>query len=148
MASTRRNRPPRPQGFGLAAPTRRELLGPKIAAADALGLPAWLGRRDWFTAADPLLLELQARAIACGGALPQALGVSPGVTAVDTLRELLWICGHRLEAQQIGDGLRGDSRAYRVTEEPLPAGVDRAQLEAVWMEELKSPLTPASPPDA
>ena len=117
-------------------PNYSGLLGPFVAAADALGLPAWLGRRDWFTDTDSHLQELQAKAVARGGALPMILGISPGSTAIETLRELLWVAGHKLEVTQTTDG----PTAYRVVEEPLPAGVDRARLEAKWMEELRTPL--------
>jgi len=55
-----------------------------IATADDLSLPAWLKRAGWFTATNPELLKLQALAVAQHGALPQALGVSPGETAIDT----------------------------------------------------------------
>jgi hypothetical protein len=44
------------QGVGLAPDLCWELIGPKLAAADALGLGTWLGRDDAFTADDPFSL--------------------------------------------------------------------------------------------
>jgi hypothetical protein len=133
---------PRPQGFGATNQAQLKLLGPFIAAADALGLPSWLERGEWFTATDPELLKLQALAVAQHGALPRALGVSPGETAIDTLRALLWSCGHQLEIKPCRK--QPYDCVFRVVMTPLPDGVVRAQLEAKWMEELRNPL--ASPP--
>lgn len=110
----------------------RDLVGPRITAADALGLPDWLTRGDWVTARDPRLLELQARATACRGDLAQVLGVSPGKTGTATLRRLLRLTGRRLEAERVRNGPdRGDYR-YRVVAEALPGGVMVERLQGVW----------------
>ena len=118
----------------------RETIGPKVTAADAMGVLTWLNRRDWFTAEDPELLALQALATAHGGSLRQVLGVSPGKRATTTLRALLALAGYRLEAKRSREG---DGRAwrYRVVPEPLPAGVMPEQLPAAWAASLsqKSP---------
>jgi hypothetical protein len=99
-----------PKGEAWTPDLCRELIGPKLAAADALGLPAWLGRSDWFEANDPQLLELQATATAQSGTITQVLGVSPAKTATTTLRRLLRLCGFELEAHR----LRGpDGRPWR-----------------------------------
>jgi hypothetical protein len=130
-----------PDGHGWAPDLVRELLGHKVAAADALGLPAWLDRADrgeWFTAADPELIRLQVTVIACRGDLAQALGVSPGKRAITTLRNLLALAGYRLEAKR-SRGTDGNCWRYRVIAEALPEGVEPAQLEAAWREQLSHP---------
>ena len=119
----------------------RELLGHKVAAADALGLPSWLNRREWFSASDARLLELQAIATAHGSTMTTALGISPGKRATGTLRALLRLAGYRLEArrQRTGNGTREWS--YRVLREDLPSGVAVQQLEAAWADQLRNPAT-------
>ncbi|MFM7269068.1 MAG: hypothetical protein ACKOZT_10875, partial [Cyanobium sp.] len=119
----------------------RETIGPKITAADALGLPAWLARvegGEWFSAADPQLLQLQALATTHAAMVRQVLGVSPGRRAITTLRGLLALAGHRLEAHRCRvDGER--AWRYRVMAEALPDGVDPPRLEAAWREQLRRP---------
>ena len=68
-----------------------------------------------------------------------ALGVSPGKRPSGTLRALAGLIGCRLEARRhrCGDGARVWS--YRLVPEPLPAGVDPAQLVAAWREQLTRP---------
>jgi hypothetical protein len=125
----------RAHGGAWAPDLCRELVGPKITAADALGLPAWLSRGDWFTAKDPRLLELQANATAAAGDLRQVLDVSPGKTGTATLRRLLRLAGHRLEAKRSRE--EGDrSWRYRVVAEALPAGVMVERLQEVWSDQL------------
>jgi hypothetical protein len=137
-----------PDGRPWAPDLCREALGPKVSAADALGLPAWLERSDptdgrddaggWFTADDPALLQLQALAIAHGASLRQVLGVSPGKRATTTLRQLLALAGYRLEAKRSReDGAR--AWRYRVASEALPDGADPARLAAAWREQLRRP---------
>jgi hypothetical protein len=90
-----------------------ETIGPKVAAADAIGMADWLERADrgeWFTVADPELQALQARAITHGASLRQVLGLSPGQRAMTTLRNLLAQAGYRLEAKRNREA--GD-RAWR-----------------------------------
>jgi hypothetical protein len=133
-----------PDGRAWAPDLCRETIGPKITAADALGLPAWLARSDgsdgsepaaWFTAADPTLLQLQATATAHGASLRQVLGVSPGKRGITTLRQLLALAGHRLEAKRSrADGAR--AWRYRVVAEALPDGADPARLLAAWRDQL------------
>ena len=117
----------------------RELLGHRIAAADAIGLPGWLERGEWFDATDPQLQRLQAHASAHASDLRAALGVSPGARAAGTLRALLRLTGHRLEARRCrcGGGQRGWQ--YRIEPEPLPAGADPLQLQAAWADQLRNP---------
>jgi hypothetical protein len=133
-----------PDGRAWAPDLCRETIGPKITAADALGLPAWLARSDgsdgsepaaWFTATDPALLQLQATATAHGASLRQVLGVSPGKRGITTLRQLLALAGHRLEAKRSrADGAR--AWRYRVVAEALPDGADPARLLAAWRDQL------------
>lgn len=127
-----------PRGRGWAPDLARELLGHKITASDALGLPAWLTRGDWFGADDAELLKLHATAEAHRSDLTQTLGVSPGKRATTTLRALLRACGHRLEARRTG---RGKDRAweYRISPEPLPAGASEPRLQLAWMAQLADP---------
>ena len=117
----------------------RETIGPKVTAAEALGLPSWLERGEWFTATDAQLLELQATATAHGGGLLQVLGVGPGKRATTTLRALLALAGHRLEAKRNRED--GDRAwRYRVVPEALPDGVDPGQLVMAWRDQLAQPL--------
>ena len=127
-----------PHGRGWAPDLARELLGHKITAADALGLPAWLSRREWFSADDPELLRLQATAEAHRSDLTQALGVTPGKRATTTLRALLRACDHRLESRRTGRG-KGRVWEYRISPEPLPAGASEPKLQLAWMAQLADP---------
>lgn len=126
-----------PRGIGWTPDLCRELIGPKLTAADALGLPAWLSRSDWFTGADEELARLQTTATAYGAGLSQVLGLTAGKTATGTLRSLLALCGYRLEAKRSREG--GDRAwRYRVVPEALPAGVTAEQLQAAWTAQLSS----------
>lgn len=129
-----------PTGRAWAPDLVRELLAHRIDAAEALGLPAWLeGAGQWIAATDARLLQLQATATAHAGTMRAALGVSPGKRPSGTLRALAGLIGCRLEARRhrCGDGARVWS--YRLVPEPLPAGVDPAQLVAAWREQLTRP---------
>jgi len=118
----------------------RELLGHKLAAADALGLPALLDRAgEWIAATDPALLQLQTLATAHAATMRAALGVGPGKRASGTLRALARLLGYRLEARRHRCGDRQQTWAYRLTPEPLPAGADPAQLQAAWVAQLSDP---------
>jgi hypothetical protein len=133
-----------PGGRGWAPDLARELLGPKVAVADALDLGDWLERRDWFTAADADLITLQTRCLSSPGPLRQLLGVSPAKRAITTLKALLALAGYRLEAQRCRvDGER--AWRYRVGPEPLPLGASEAQLEAAWREQLEAPAAAGCP---
>jgi hypothetical protein len=114
----------------------RQLVGPKLTAADALRLPAWLSRGDWFTEKDPRLVDLQTHATAAAALLRQCLGVSPGKTGTATLRRLLRLTGHRLEAHRCRSGPDRGAYRYRVVAEALPAGVTVEQLQQAWAEQL------------
>lgn len=130
------------QGKAWAPDLCRELVGPRIAAADALGLPGWLSRGDTFTADDPALIRLQATATAAANDLRQALGVSPAKTGTGTLRRLLRLTGHRLEAHRCRtDGER--AWRYRVVAEPLPYGATVEQLHRAWVEQVQQEAAPA-----
>lgn len=122
---------------GWAPDLCRETIGPKVAAADAIGLAGWLGRSEWFTATDQQLQALQALAIAHAASMRQVLGVSPGERATTTLRNLLHLAGYRLEAKRSReDGNR--AWRYRVVVEPLPDGADHDQLVTAWRDQLNS----------
>ena len=133
-----------PGGRGWAPDLARELLGPKVAVADALDLGDWLERRDWFTAADADLITLQTRCLSSPGPLRQLLGVSPAKRAITTLKALLALAGYRLEAQRCRvDGER--AWRYRVGPEPLPLGASEARLETAWREQLEAPAAAGCP---
>ena len=128
-----------PTGRAWAPDLCREMIGPRLAVADALGLADWLQRGDWFEADDAELTRLQTRATAHSSSLTQALGIRAGVRASGTLRALLRLAGYRLEAarHRLSDGRRG--WRYRVVPEALPPGVDRQRLEGAWREQLSTP---------
>jgi hypothetical protein len=128
-----------PNGKGWAPDLVRELLAHKLAAADALGLPQWLRETEWIPSDDPRFLALQALATAHASSLRANLGLSPGKRSSGTLRALLRLTGHRLEArrERFGGGFR--RWAYRVIPEPLPDGICREQLEQAWAEQLADP---------
>jgi ribonuclease HI len=123
-------------GKAWAPDLSRELLGHKIAAADALGLPKWLCRRDWISSDDQQLQQLHTTATAHAGSMAANLGIPPGKRASGTLRALLRLCGFRLESRRArcGNGRRGWQ--YRITPEPLPHGVNLQQLAAAWADQL------------
>lgn len=127
-----------PDGRPWAPDLCRETVGPKVTAADALGLADWLGRGDWFTATDAQLQALQALAIAHGASLRQVLGVSPGKRATTTLRALLALAGFELEPKRTR-GADGQLWRYRVKPIALPDGADRQRLEAAWRDQLADP---------
>ena len=154
-----------PDGRAWGPDLLRELLGHRIAAADDLGLPAWLERADggeWFTAQDPQLQALQRQLSEQEAEGPEtleqeakrraenhrrrdraawiaaALGVSPGKRATTTLRGLLAAAGYRLEAKRIRGG-DGQQWRYRVKPAPLPEGADPAQLLEAWRDQLGDP---------
>lgn len=127
-------------GTAWAPDLTRELLGHKLAAADALGLPALLERAgEWISGTDPQLLQLQALAIASAGTLRAALGVEPGKRASGTLRTLARLLGCQLQARRHRCGGRQQAWSYRLVAEPLPAGADPVQLQATWAAQLADP---------
>lgn len=123
----------------------RELEGPRLSAADALGLPGWLERTDWFGADDPRLVELQAIATAHAASMTQLLGISPGKRATTTLRQLLAAAGYRLESsrRRCGAGRRAAAGyRYRVVREAPPPGTSLQAMEASWEQQLRSKAEP------
>jgi hypothetical protein len=120
------------------------LLGHKLAAADALGLPQWMERTDqWFSADDARLLELQTLATAHSSTMRAALGVAPGKRSSGTLRSLLRLVGLQLESRRkrSGNGQRG--WWFRVVPDPAMvrlSGIEPTQLQAAWAEQLSYPL--------
>lgn len=131
-----------PDGVSWSPDLCRELQGPRLAAADALGLPRWLERAEsaeWFTADDPELLELHKlfadqqrpegdetleaeaerrtqnqRRRWRREVLATTLGISPGKRATTTLRQLLALAGYRLESERRrSGGGRLSSASYR-----------------------------------
>ena len=128
-----------PDGRAWAPDLCADALGPGVAVAQSLGLPAWLQRgqaAEWFTADDPALLELHATVTAHGGALTQTLGLKPGKNATTVLRQLLALAGHRLESRQIRNGPERGRWRYRVVPLPMPHGTTAAQLVTAWREAL------------
>jgi hypothetical protein len=148
-----------PNGKGWAPDLVRELLGHKLAAADALGLPAllegagdtispealaaWDLSREEAQGAETLEREAQRRARNARRAdrrqLLAVLGINPGKRASGTLRAVARLIGCRLESRRVrcGSGQRG--WAYRLVPEALPTGADRADLEAAWRLQLATP---------
>jgi hypothetical protein len=127
---------------------------PKLLAAEAIGLPAWLKREGWFSSDDPALLRLQAIAASHGAALAQVLGVTTGKRATTTLRLLLALAGYRLETRRRRRGEGREAAAqyeYRVVAEVLPLGADLAAMQASWWAYLErnsqgpTPLNPQPP---
>jgi ribonuclease HI len=123
-------------GKAWAPDLSRELLGHKIAAADALDLGRWLQRREWFGSDDQQLQRLQTTATTCARSFAANLNITPGKRASGTLRTLLGLCGFRLESRRArcGNGRRGWQ--YRITPEELPVGAELQQLAAAWADQL------------
>jgi hypothetical protein len=146
----RRARELAPTGPSWGPDLVREMIGPRVAAAAALGLPAWLQRREWFTADDPALLQLAASAAAYGDGITQVLGLRPGKRATTVLRQLLALVGARLECRRQRNGTGRHAAAgyaYRVTLEALPDGITPAQLVASWREQQGEVCTEIRPTD-
>lgn len=126
------------------APDRlRVTLGAKLMALRALGLPALLKRLEQgetICATDPAVLRLHATATAHKRQLIAATGISPGKKASGTLRALLNACGWTLKSNGRVNS-RGDDRgAYLYEAAPMlvPDGVDKIQLQAAFLAELKA----------
>ena len=124
------------------------LLGPKVAALRALGVPAWLQRGDWFGADDPALAALakvvreNANDVAQRlGLRPgrKVLGLKPGRKVLTVLRQLLALVGARLAVERRRQGAGRTAAAsyrYRVTLLPLPDGITADTLVAAWCERV------------
>lgn len=149
-----------PNGNGWAPDLTRELLGHRIAAADALGLPSWLERAGEWLSAEALeqSWQLNSQPPSEGETLEQealrratnrcrsdrrqllsVLGISAGKRASGTLRSLLRLAGFTLEAERrrIGSGQR--QWFYRVRPEALPRGADLQPLQQAWAQQLRNP---------
>lgn len=126
----------------------RVALAPRIAALQALGLPALLqrfARGETIAATDPAVVALHATATAHRGQLAAAAGISPGVKATGTLRALLAAVGWKLDrAGRINTRTaeRG-ALTYRAQGLALPEGVDPQALAAAWLAELQAPTAGA-----
>lgn len=126
----------------------RVALAPRIAALQALGLPALLqrfARGETIAATDPAVVALHTTATAHRGQLAAAAGISPGVKATGTLRALLAAVGWKLErAGRINTRTaeRG-ALTYRAQGLALPEGVDHKALAAAWLAELQAPTAGA-----
>jgi hypothetical protein len=126
------------------APDRlRVTLGAKLTALRSLGLPALLKRLEQgetIRATDPAVLRLHATATAHKRQLIAATGISPGKKASGTLRALLNACGWTLKSNGRVNSRGADRGAYlyKAAPLPVPAGVDKTQLQAAFLAELKA----------
>jgi len=137
----------------------RATLGPRVAAAQALGLGTWLQRSEWFAADDPALLQLAAACAAYGDGITQVLGIRPGKQATTALRQLLALAGARLESRRVRIGPGRDSQRqyhYRVVvdplawrpekgEPPITDAVTPEQVVAAWRAQLAADGVPRFP---
>jgi hypothetical protein len=126
------------------APDRlRVTLGAKLMALRVLGLPALLkrlGQGETICATDPAVLRLHATATAHKRQLIAATGISPGKKASGTLRALLNACGWTLKSNGRVNSRGADRGAYlyKAAPMPVPDGVDKTQLQAGFLAELKA----------
>ena len=119
-------------------------LAPKLAALQALGLPALLQRfaaGETIASTDPAVVALHATATAHRSQLAAAAGQGPAAKPTGTLRALLRAVGWELErAGRIkARGAERDAYTYRAQRVALPAGVDPEALAAAWLEALRRP---------
>lgn len=137
------------------APDRlRVALAPKLAALQALGLPALLQRfaaGETIASTDPAVVALHATATAHRSQLAAAAGQGPAAKATGTLRALLRAVGWELQkaGRVKARGAERDAYTYRAERVALPAGVDAEALAAAWLEALRRPPVPPgakSPP--
>jgi len=120
-------------------------MGAKLMVLRFLGLPALLkrlGQGETIRATDPEVLRLHATATAHKRLLFAATGISPGKKATGTLRALLNACGWILKSngRVKTRGADRDVCLYKAAPMPVPDGVDKTQLEAVFLSELKAEL--------
>ena len=134
------------------APDRlRVTTGAKLMALRSLGMPALLKRLEQgetISATDPAVLRLHATATAHKRQLIAATGISPGKKASGTLRALLNACGWTLKSsgRVKTRGADRDAYLYKAAPMPVPAGVDKTQLEAAFLAELKAASAGAENP--
>ena len=160
-----------PSGQTWGPDITRAMVGPRVAAARALGLAGWLQRSEWFAADDHDLLQLVATTTAHSDGITQCLGVGlgrslalkPGQRGLTVLRQLLALAGARLESRRGRTGT-GNSEAtgtdrqysYRVVVDPLawkpkkdtPPLADPVtpeQVVAAWVAQLPPPAVPKNP---
>jgi len=160
-----------PSGQTWGPDITRAMVGPRVAAARALGLPGWLQRSDWFGAGDEALGRLVLKATThtdgitqcLGVSLAGALGLKPGQRGLTVLRQLLALAGARLESrrERTGSGsseAKGTDRqySYRVVvdplawkpkkdEPPLTDPVTPEQVVAAWAAQLPAAGVPKNP---
>ena len=120
-------------------------------ALRSLGMPALLKRLEQgetISATDPAVLRLHATATAHKRQLIAATGISPGKKASGTLRALLNACGWTLKSsgRVKTRGADRDAYLYKAAPMPVPAGVDKTQLEAAFLAELKAASAGAENP--
>ncbi|MEY3464230.1 MAG: hypothetical protein RLZZ468_2008 [Cyanobacteriota bacterium] len=132
-----------PMGRAWAPDLADGLLGPKVTAMRALGLPGWLQRGDWFGADDPalqlLVPENQQTAADRADGIAQVLGLRPGKRPITALRQLLALVGARLEVDRRRQGGGRSAAAayrYRVMLDRLPDGVTDDRVVAAWVERV------------
>ena len=121
----------------------RVAIAPRITALQALGLPALLQRfaaGEVIAANDPAVVALHTTATAHRQQLAAATGCSPGVKATGTLRALLNACGWTLKSNGRVNSRGADRGAYlyKAAPMPVPDGVDKTQLQAGFLAELKA----------
>lgn len=138
-----------PTGRPFAPDRLRVALAPRVAALQALGVPALLERfaaGETIAATDPAVVALHATATAHRAQLAAAAGCSPGAKPSGTLRTLLQACGWELQrAGRIkARGADRDALAYRAQRLALPDGVEAQALAAAWLAELQAPASPRS----
>jgi len=107
-----------------------------------------LGQGETIRATDPAVLRLHATATAHKRQLIAATGISPGKKASGTLRALLNACGWILKSNGRVNS-RGTDRGaylYKAAPLPVPAGVDKSQLQAAFLAELKAASAGAKNP--
>lgn len=130
------------------APDRlRVALAPKLAALQALGLPALLQRfaaGETIASTDPAVVELHATATAHRSQLAAAAGYGPAALPTGTLRALLRAVGWELQkaGRVKARGAERDAYTYRAQRVALPAGVDSDAIAAAWLEALRRPPVP------
>ncbi len=129
-----------PDGRGWAPDLVRELLGHRLAAAEALGLPAWLAAAgEWISSTDARLQQLHTLATTHAATLRAALGVGPGKRASGTLRAMAAMIGCTVEARRHRCLEAGRGWSYRLVPQALPAGVQGPRLVAAWRAQLARP---------
>lgn len=152
-----------PDGRSWAPDLTRSAMGPRVTAARALELPAWMQRSDWFTEDDPALIRLVAATTAYTDGVTQVFGVSlatalalePGKRGTTVLRQLLALAGARLVSRRLRtEGGRRytykvvvDALAWkpRKGDPPLTDRVTPEQVVTAWCDRLPAGSVPKNP---